>query len=289
MKVNNIVLKKRIDKWVCDNPANEKIFELFHGFIRIVDENAVNYKFSNLTLIKFIDGIIYTGYYYIEKDKESSFAKFCEERGSRFLNPVLLRIYKHATSEQYIEYIIKQQITGNNSITTNSVDVPIDIAGIELHSKRIGKIILTRKDVEDIERDFVKYYKEFYIEPIDDSKLRFSTKIDQIRMKAIHQYLYEEGFIDYDEASWLYWFDLQPWGNKKKSPSKIQWNKASYILSNIIFIICGNLEVRTETVMKNVFSLRKGKQFQKKTVFDRTKIPYKIIYDKMEMAHHSIK
>lgn len=128
---------------------------------------------------------------------------------------------------------------------------------------------------------------------VDKTKEFLSTKLNQPRMKAIHQYLYEEMYIEPDEASWLYWFDLQPWLSKKKKPSRIKWKKASSVLSNVIYILCGNMGVKTETAMKSTFVLPKGTNFQKMTITKKKpqsdKEPYKSIHNMIEFAERYIK
>ena len=289
MEIQNIVLRNRMDKWLFINPIFNKFFENYKVLIELADRNLDYYQLTERELIEFIDGVIYfeLSFSFKEKDKEKE--RKYSEKGYELLKPVLDAIIKHVNSESYREYIVKQQITGKNTFEFGGVNGVIDIDAIKLHANRIGKHILMRKDVEEIEKDFVKYNREIYSLPIDDSKLRFTTKLDQSRMKAIHQYFYEEKFIEPDEASWLYWFDLQPWLIKKKNPGRIKWIKASYHLTNVVYILCGNMAVNTEKVMKKAFILRNGRHFQKKTIFDKSKEPYKKLYEKMEMAHHSIK
>ena len=286
MKYKNRILNEQISKWTAAAPDSYIDFYNYRTIIKIADELSEVFNFSEKDLARIVDGIFFLN---LSLKKDSRNSELYNRTAYSHLMLLFDPLIKQLNSDSYKEYIIREQITEEDILEINNMIIKINAKAIILHAKRTSKALITTKDVETVQKSLVRYNKEFYSEPIDDSKLRFSTKLDQIRMKAIHQYLYDEGYIEFDEASWLYWFDLQPWLNKKKNPSKIQWNKASYILSNIIYIICGNMEVRTETVMKNAFSLRKGKQFQKKTIFVRTKIPYKNIYEKIEMAHHSIK
>jgi len=264
MEIQNNVLRNRMDKWLFINPIFNNFFENFKVFIELADFYLDYYQLTERELIELIDGIIYfeLSFYFKEKDKEKE--RKYSEKGYKLLKPVLDAIIKHVNSESYREYIVKQQITGKNTFEFGGVNGVIDIEAIKLHANRIGKQILMRKDVEEIEKDLVKYSREIYSLPIDDSKLLFTTKLDQSRMKAIHQYLYEEKFIEPDEASWLYWFDLQPWLSKKKNPGRIKWNKASYHLTNVVYILCGNMAVNTEKVMERAFILQNGRHFQKK-------------------------
>ena len=83
-----------------------------------------------------------------------------------------------------------------------------------------------------------------------------STKLNQVRMKAIHQYLSDGKYIDVDVDSWLYWFSLQTWTNKKKKPSIIRWTRAVYHLTNVVYLICDNMNIQTITAMKGAFNLK---------------------------------
>ena len=90
------------------------------------------------------------------------------------------------------------------------------------------------------------------------------TPIERPRLISIHTYLSENKYIDVDIDSWLYWFSKQSWINQKKKPSKIKWTGAAYHLTNVVYLICGNMEVQTETAMKKAFTLKTG-NFQKLT------------------------
>ncbi len=128
------------------------------------------------------------------------------------------------------------------------------------------------------------------IEP-QSSTVFLSTKYNVTRMTAIHQYLKENKYIDVDEVvgSWLYWFSLQSWQYTKKNPTKIKWIGAAYVLTNVVYILCGNMTKETEQAMKNAFVLAKGKKFQKKTNIDFSKKPYKSIGEKINFAERYIK
>jgi hypothetical protein len=139
--------------------------------------------------------------------------------------------------------------------------------------------------------DYLKK-KEKSFEPKQGSEF-LTTKLNQVRMKALHQWLTEKNFIDVDVDSWLYWFNLQTWINKKKQPIKIKWIGTAYHLPNVVFLICGNMNKQTETAMQKSFILPKGSNFQKMTITAKDKKrsiePYKSIYNIMEMADRNIK
>lgn len=120
---------------------------------------------------------------------------------------------------------------------------------------------------------------------------KLTTKLNQVKMKAIHQWMTENNYIDVDVDSWLFWFDLQTWISKKKKPTKIKWNKAVYHLTNVVSILCENMNKQTETAMKDAFQLPNGGEFQKKTAgnIQRDKEPYKSLYNMIEFADRNIK
>ena len=166
----------------------------------------------------------------------------------------------------------------------------------------LTRLVFAKKELQKLERlkseqlDFITLdrvdlminYCKSILEPKSQSNEFFTTQLNQVRMKAIHKYLSDEKYINVDIDSWLYWFGLKTWTNKKMKPQKIKWLAASYILSNVVFIICDNFKNDTERTMQNVFTLQKGGKFQNKTTVDRTKKPYKTLYEKIEMAEHSI-
>ena len=289
MKVENKVLNSQIEKWRTLNPAYYKVIEKFQFIIEIADINQVYCKNTENELIDFIDGLVYRGIGTIFQKNEKY--KGYLEKGNLLMNKVYESIIKHAKSESYKNYVVKEQITGNNTFDFNGVKGRIDLEAIKLHAKRMSKHILTRKDVEEIEKDFVRYNRELYSVSTDEIKL--STGLNQVRMKAIHKYLSDKDYIDVDIDSWLYWFSLQSWINKKKKPAKIKWLAAAYHVPNVVYLICGNMQKSTKIAMENSFSLPKGSKYQNMTLTEndpkRDKEPYKSIYNMMEMAERELK
>lgn len=143
--------------------------------------------------------------------------------------------------------------------------------------------------------DFVVRINSFLKESVfikpQSSTVFLSTACNIVRMTEIHQYLKKYKYIDVDEVvgSWLYWFSLQSWQYTKKNPTKIKWIGAAYVLTNVVYILCGNMTKETEQAMKNAFVLPKGKKFQKKTNIDFSKKPYKSIREKINFAERFIK
>lgn len=121
--------------------------------------------------------------------------------------------------------------------------------------------------------------------------MKLTTELNQVRMKAIHQWLTGNSYIKVDIESWLYWFDLQTWINKKKNPSKIKWIGAVYHLTNVVYLLCGNMNKQTETAMKNIFQIPEGREFQKVTEKNIQKDvePYKSMDSMMNYAERFIK
>lgn len=118
-----------------------------------------------------------------------------------------------------------------------------------------------------------------------------TTLLNQVRMKAIYQWLYENNYIDVDVDSWLYWFSLQSWINKKQKPAKIKWTKAAYHLPNVVYLICGNMNKFTEAAMKKSFTLQKSSKFQNLTTnnIKSNKEPYKSLYNMIGYKERIIK
>ena len=102
------------------------------------------------------------------------------------------------------------------------------------------------------------------IQPQPESTFLITT-VERSRMIEIHKYLSEKKYIDVDVDSWLYWFSKHTWTNQKKKPSTIKWLEAAYHLTNVVYLICGNMEVQTESAMKKAFKLPTGSKFQKLT------------------------
>lgn len=159
--------------------------------------------------------------------------------------------------------------------------------------EKIGRASGTRFAYEKLKHNNKSIFEKFEgkgITPPPPSKL--TTELNQVRMKAIHQWLKENKYIDVDVDSWLYWFDLQTWNNKKKNPAKIKWIGAVYHLTNVVYLLCGNnMNKQTETAMKEIFQIPKGGKFQKVTKknIQRDVEPYKSLYSMMKYAERNIK
>jgi hypothetical protein len=93
-----------------------------------------------------------------------------------------------------------------------------------------------------------------------------TTTVERIRLIEIHKYLSDKKYIDVDVYSWLYWFSKQTWTNTKGKPKRIKWIGAVYHLTNVVYLICGNMNIQTETAMKKAFELPKEAKFQSLTV-----------------------
>lgn len=119
------------------------------------------------------------------------------------------------------------------------------------------------------------------------------TKLNTVRMTVIHQYLVDKKYIECDINTWLYWFTLRTWNDQNKKPQPIKWTGAAYILTNVVYQICGNMNKQTETVMQKSFVLPKGSNFQNMTITKKKplndKEPYKSIHNMMKFAERYIK
>ena len=153
------------------------------------------------------------------------------------------------------------------------------------------------KFTDTVEMEYQNSYCDALINNITENSTpppppaKLTTELNQVRMKSIHQWLKENKYIDVDVDSWLYWFDLQSWISKKKKPAKIKWNKAVYHLTNVVYILCGNMNKQTETAMQEIFQIPKGSKFQKLTKENIQKDvdPYKSLYNMIEFSERNIK
>lgn len=190
--------------------------------------------------------------------------------GKLNLNPIDLK-YNEAENAASITIEVYEKIENNSKLTVLHFDDNDLINTIE----KIKAIVEKTNEADN--------------EAPKDEKL--TTGLNQVRMKAIHQWLQANKYINVDIDSWLYWFSLQTWLNKKKKPSKIKWTNAAYHLPNVVYLICGNMNKFTEKAMQKSFTLQKGSKFQKVTTnnIKRDKEPYKSLYKIIEYAEKNIK
>jgi hypothetical protein len=152
---------------------------------------------------------------------------------------------------------------------------------VEINGKKLNDTIAQKKGIEnhkllrrrlkienEIERlqNRKELFKNLFenFEPKSESEFLI-TKVERTRLIEIHTYLSGK-YIDVDVDSWLYWFSKQTWTNKKEKPKRIKWIGAVYHLTNVVYLICGNMNIQTETAMKKAFELPKGAKFQSLTV-----------------------
>jgi len=292
MEIKNKILKRELNKWINETPFSKKVFDLFATFIELADEISEIYQFKEQELSDYMAGWPSMYLFLILEKKGDPRKKYYEEKATKLIKPVLEKLSEHLKSESYQKLIISQQITGDTLLRVDGVEDKISVDAIFKHISRIGASPLTPIDIEKVEGDFVRYKRELYKDENKGEKSVFlTTKLNQVRMKAIHQYLYDKKLIDVDEVvgNWLYWFSLQSWQDTKRKPAKIKWIGAAYVLTNVVYILCENMTKETEQAMKNAFKLPKGSKFQKKTNIDYLKDPYKSIIEKFNFAERYLK
>lgn len=189
---------------------------------------------------------------------------------------------------------------GNGTVTIGKLNLnPIDLKcneaenaasiTIEVYEKieNNSKLTVLHFDDNDLINTIEKI-KTIINQPKRECDKTFITPLNQVRMKAIYKYLSVEKYISVDEESWLYWFGFKTWTNDKMKPKTIKWMEAGYKLSNVLYVICAGLGNDTKALMKVVFVLPTGTNFQNKTNIDKGKSPYVELYRIINMAEKAI-
>jgi hypothetical protein len=235
--MENLIVRNEIKYWEEKSSILKDFFQLdtTKGLIEFVD--ILSYQIEKQQIKDFICGLTLIPLIVNSKDdgKRNEYEIKCE----KLIKPVC-DIGSIFLKNEYQDYIINQQITGNAIIEVDGITEPISTKAIRLHEKRIKKFAWTNEDVEMIQKDFFRYIRELYKEPlkseIKDPTLTTIYGTDEKTLRAAHKIFQDAGFIKKDIDSWLYWFGGKPCDKHKQLEWVFKKGKRGEISALLYFL-----------------------------------------------------
>ncbi|NDV79962.1 hypothetical protein [Dysgonomonas sp. 511] len=158
-KIHNIILRGRVDYWLNKLPVSKNAFEhpAVEGLLHFMDTIGTVKDVDKKILCDFIDGLVFIPYIIKKGDSESN--NIIEN----LIRPGL-NIIEDYVKNEYQDFLIKEEITGEEVLKINDVEIPISHKQIKQHIKRTKSLPLTTNDISKITSDFVRYKKDMFKE-----------------------------------------------------------------------------------------------------------------------------
>lgn len=155
--IKNNILQKRMDYWLNKMPVSRRALEHegIYGFLLAMDETANVRNISNKVLNDFVDGLVFLPYTIKKNDSESTdFIETLVRPGLNFIESYI--------KNEYQDFLINQEVSGEDILRIQNIEIPISQKQIKQHIKRTKKIPVTTEDIARITADFVEYKKRLY-------------------------------------------------------------------------------------------------------------------------------
>lgn len=168
--MKNKVFEVRIKYWENKNPIWEKVFdkqgesykliEFIDKIIAFAETVPEVIPLSLYELVSFIDGLavlplVKNG----DEDSEEAL------KVKKLTDPTLNYLRKLFSTNSWREFIIKKELSGDEILKIESMEIPISIEQMKLHIERLNTYPLTREHVAVIEVDLIDYKKKQYAPP----------------------------------------------------------------------------------------------------------------------------
>lgn len=154
---------------------------------------------NNENLKNFVLGIIELAYQCIHND-ETRF-----EKASNLMSGSLKIVSAFYKSEEYKEFLVSDNIAGEERFESKGIIVPFSVNNLMLHIKRMGIHPLNRKDIATVKSDFANFNRSMYYQEKDKAyKTSYIIKdlpvIDEIYEISKQYGIIKVGINDFLEA-----------------------------------------------------------------------------------------
>jgi len=170
---SNKFIRNEILYWETEQPSLKEYFqsESMSGLLEIIDTATYAIKDPKL-ITDFILGCVALKFFEeAENDKER---QYFEQQSYNLMLPLTTVLKKHIESD-YRDYVIDQEVTGEEIIKTDRVIVPITKNALKCHINKTKVFPMNSTDIEKLILDFIDYKELFY------SKLTISKDNDSDR------------------------------------------------------------------------------------------------------------
>jgi hypothetical protein len=157
---SNKTLRDELLYWETKQPSLKKHFqsESMIGLLEIIDKATYAIKDSKL-ITDFILGQV--AWYFFKEEKNDKDRQYFEQQADVLTRPLMIVLKKHLESD-YRDYIIDQEVTGEEIIKTDRVIVPITKNALRLHINKTKVFPMNTTDVEKLIKDFTEYKENFW-------------------------------------------------------------------------------------------------------------------------------
>jgi hypothetical protein len=154
--MNQGIIDEQIKFWTEEFPSLARYYsdKNVNGVINLL--RTIEDKIPSEALMDFIDGIALYPVYLKSQDAET-LKKISEQ-----IAPAFKHLKEHLSSKNYKNFLIGQEITGDETLNLDGVKIPLSKKAIELHIKRLKATPLLPKDVAKIQADLVSYKQNQY-------------------------------------------------------------------------------------------------------------------------------
>jgi len=173
MRSQEIILNE-IKAWSDINPLFKSYFikEPIRTLIEICAIVTLDHPLREELIINFVTGL--TALPMFEKTKDERYAFEFE----KLTKPVFDQLKEKITSDDYRNTLIDTEISGEGMLQINDVSIPISAKEILLHIRRINATPIIGQDIAEIERDWLKYKRNQYSNPINENTSNLSGEAE---------------------------------------------------------------------------------------------------------------
>ena len=247
-------VKSEVDYWVSTNENLIHFFEQkeISGILTLAEALLVNHPQRDILIPDFIAGFVLLP---ISLKTNKHWEEF-----ERLTNPVFNLISERVKSNDFKEQLIQREISGKGTlVVAENTIFPIVSDELLLHAKRRNSIILTRKDVIDLFRDWKKYMKENYgeIGSFKQEGLKCLPHYTLDKLKVIFHKLMDVGMLldkSVTETNFIATFQT---GDLPDDWKRIRWIGTNPKLATLVLLLTG--EDPTESIVNRYFDPQNGK------------------------------
>lgn len=175
MNYNNKIIKTEVEYWSAKGEVFKDMIDFWTPMFVIADIVSSKTVISRLEIKNFVYGFVMSPLCLMENNKLNENTNKIIEFENCIL-PVLNKIISYYKSVEYRTYIIEQAITGTKTIEIDGVKDIISVKAILNHINRIASFPFSSKEIEDIEQDYMNYFREH--NRIKTTHVIDSSKID---------------------------------------------------------------------------------------------------------------
>lgn len=155
------ITNREIQIWKTKNSYYDDFFgnKKIQDLIKLCEIATQNHHDMEKKIVDFIAGLALLPIQNQKKDTQHG------EKINQLMKPAFDIILKQVSSDEYQKMLIDDEVSDDEVILLNGLRIPISKKAIELHIRRTNSSPITKKDIANIQSDFVEYKKKQYSYP----------------------------------------------------------------------------------------------------------------------------